>query len=37
MQYALASLRFPVPGKDSRAVASFFGAEGDGGHREHHG
>jgi murein DD-endopeptidase MepM/ murein hydrolase activator NlpD len=36
-QYALASLRFPVLGKDSRAVASFFGAERDGGHREHHG
>jgi murein DD-endopeptidase MepM/ murein hydrolase activator NlpD len=36
-QQALASLRFPVLGKDSRAVSSFFGAERDGGHREHHG
>jgi peptidoglycan LD-endopeptidase LytH len=36
-QHALASLRFPVLGKDSRAVASVFGAERDGGHREHHG
>jgi peptidoglycan LD-endopeptidase LytH len=36
-QHALASLRFPVLGKDSRAVSSVFGAERDGGHREHHG
>jgi peptidoglycan LD-endopeptidase LytH len=36
-QYALASLRFPVLGKDSRAVSSVFGAQRDGGHREHHG
>ena len=36
-QHALASLRFPVLGKDSRAVASVFGAERDGGRGEHHG
>ena len=36
-QHALASLRFPVLGKDSRAVSSVFGAERDGGRREHHG
>jgi murein DD-endopeptidase MepM/ murein hydrolase activator NlpD len=34
---ALASLRFPVLGKDSRAVRSGFGAQRDGGRREHHG
>jgi murein DD-endopeptidase MepM/ murein hydrolase activator NlpD len=34
---ALASLRFPVLGKDSRAVGSGFGAQRDGGRREHHG
>jgi len=31
------SLAFPVAGRDSRAVQSFFGAERDGGAREHHG
>ena len=36
-QHALASLRFPVLGKDSRAVSSGFGAARDGGQREHHG
>lgn len=36
-QDALASLRFPVLGKDSRAVTSTFGVERDGGQREHHG
>jgi murein DD-endopeptidase MepM/ murein hydrolase activator NlpD/SH3-like domain-containing protein len=36
-QQALASLRFPVLGKDSRAVSSGFGAARDGGQREHHG
>jgi murein DD-endopeptidase MepM/ murein hydrolase activator NlpD len=36
-QEALAALRFPVLGKDSRAVTSAFGAERDGGRREHHG
>jgi murein DD-endopeptidase MepM/ murein hydrolase activator NlpD len=36
-QQALASLRFPVLGKDSRAVSSGFGATRDGGRREHHG
>jgi murein DD-endopeptidase MepM/ murein hydrolase activator NlpD len=36
-QHALASLHFPVPGKDSRAVTSVFGAERDAGQREHHG
>jgi murein DD-endopeptidase MepM/ murein hydrolase activator NlpD len=34
---ALASLRFPVLGKDGRAVGSGFGAEREGGRREHHG
>ncbi|MCJ7680661.1 MAG: M23 family metallopeptidase, partial [Candidatus Aminicenantes bacterium] len=32
-----ASLLFPVPDKDSRAIQSRFGAERDGGTREHHG
>jgi hypothetical protein len=32
-----ASLAFPVEGKDSRAVQSFWGAERDGGARDHHG
>jgi murein DD-endopeptidase MepM/ murein hydrolase activator NlpD len=36
-QQAFASLRFPVLGKDSRAVTSGFGASRDGGQREHHG
>jgi peptidoglycan LD-endopeptidase LytH len=36
-QQALASLRFPVLGRDSRAVTSGFGAARDGGQREHHG
>jgi len=36
-QQALASFRFPVLGKDSRAVSSGFGATRDGGQREHHG
>jgi murein DD-endopeptidase MepM/ murein hydrolase activator NlpD len=36
-QRALSALRFPVLGKDGRAVASGFGAERDGGQREHHG
>ena len=36
-QQALASLRFPVLGRDSRAVSSGFGAGRDGGRREHHG
>jgi murein DD-endopeptidase MepM/ murein hydrolase activator NlpD len=36
-QRALASLGFPVLGKDSRAVTSRFGAERDGGQRAHHG
>ncbi len=36
-QHALASLRFPVLGKDGRAVSSGFGAERDGGRRAHHG
>jgi murein DD-endopeptidase MepM/ murein hydrolase activator NlpD/SH3-like domain-containing protein len=31
------SLAFPVAGRDSRAVQSFFGAERDAGAREHHG
>ena len=31
------SLAFPVSGRDSRAAKSFFGAERDGGRREHHG
>ena len=31
------SLAFPVAGRDSRAVKSFFGAERDAGAREHHG
>jgi murein DD-endopeptidase MepM/ murein hydrolase activator NlpD len=31
------SLAFPVAGRDSRAVRSFFGAERDAGAREHHG
>jgi peptidoglycan LD-endopeptidase LytH len=31
------SLAFPVSGRDSRAVQSYFGAERDGGAREHHG
>ncbi|MDQ3696777.1 MAG: M23 family metallopeptidase [Gemmatimonadota bacterium] len=32
-----ASLAFPVVGKDSRAVASFFGADRDAGQRQHQG
>ncbi|MGH7357969.1 MAG: peptidoglycan DD-metalloendopeptidase family protein, partial [Candidatus Rokuibacteriota bacterium] len=36
-QHALASLRFPVPGKDGRAITSGFGDGRDGGRREHHG
>ena len=32
-----ASLAFPVTGRDSRAAQSFFGAERDGGRRNHHG
>jgi murein DD-endopeptidase MepM/ murein hydrolase activator NlpD len=36
-QRALGSLGFPVLGKDGRAVTSGFGAERDGGQREHHG
>jgi murein DD-endopeptidase MepM/ murein hydrolase activator NlpD len=36
-QQALGSLRFPVLGKDGRTVTSGFGAERDGGRREHHG
>ena len=32
-----ASLAFPVSGRDSRAAKSFFGAERDGGLRDHHG
>jgi peptidoglycan LD-endopeptidase LytH len=31
------SLAFPVDGRDTRAVQSFFGAPRDGGRREHHG
>src|SRR5690242_1623462 len=31
------SLAFPVAGRDSRAIQSLFGAERDGGAREHHG
>ena len=31
------TLAFPVEGRDSRAVRSFFGAERDGGARDHHG
>ena len=31
------SLAFPVSGRDSRAVKSFFGAERDAGARQHHG
>jgi murein DD-endopeptidase MepM/ murein hydrolase activator NlpD len=31
------SLAFPVSGRDSRAIQSLFGAERDGGAREHHG
>ena len=31
------SLAFPVSGRDSRAVKSYFGAERDAGAREHHG
>jgi murein DD-endopeptidase MepM/ murein hydrolase activator NlpD len=34
---AEASLAFPVQGRDSRAVQSFFGAVRDAGRREHHG
>jgi murein DD-endopeptidase MepM/ murein hydrolase activator NlpD len=34
---ALAAMHFPVFGKDSRAVGSGFGAQRDGGRREHHG
>lgn len=34
---ALASLRFPVLGKDSRAIGSGFRAQRDGGRRQHHG
>jgi murein DD-endopeptidase MepM/ murein hydrolase activator NlpD len=36
-QVALGSLRFPVLGKDRRAVTSGFGDERDRGQREHHG
>jgi murein DD-endopeptidase MepM/ murein hydrolase activator NlpD len=32
-----ASLAFPVSGRDSRAIRSGFGAERDGGRRDHHG
>jgi peptidoglycan LD-endopeptidase LytH len=32
-----ASLAFPVEGRDSRAIQSFWGAERDGGARDHHG
>lgn len=32
-----AALAFPVEGRDTRAIQSFFGAERDGGRREHHG
>lgn len=31
------SIGFPVPGKNSRAILSFFGDPRDGGSREHHG
>ena len=31
------ALAFPVAGRDSRAVQSFFGADRDGGRRRHHG
>ena len=31
------SIRFPVKGKNSKAIASFFGDPRDGGSREHHG
>lgn len=31
------SIRFPVKGKNSRAISSFFGDPRDGGSREHHG
>lgn len=31
------ALAFPVAGRDSRAIQSFFGAARDGGRREHHG
>ena len=42
VKYALdirvaASLAFPIPERDERAVKSFFGASRDGGRREHHG
>ncbi|MCK5693657.1 MAG: M23 family metallopeptidase [Bacteroidales bacterium] len=33
----LPSIGFPVKGKNSKAIASFFGAPRDGGSREHHG
>jgi murein DD-endopeptidase MepM/ murein hydrolase activator NlpD len=32
-----ASLAFPVSGRDSRAIRSYFGADRDGGRRAHHG
>jgi murein DD-endopeptidase MepM/ murein hydrolase activator NlpD len=32
-----ASLAFPVPGRDTRAIRSSFGADRDGGRRSHHG
>jgi murein DD-endopeptidase MepM/ murein hydrolase activator NlpD len=32
-----ASLAFPVSGRDSRAIRSYFGADRDGGRRSHHG
>lgn len=32
-----AALAFPIDGRDSRAIGSRFGAERDGGRREHHG
>ncbi len=34
---SVASLAFPVSGRDSRAAQSFFGAARDGGRRDHHG
>lgn len=33
----LPSIKFPVKGKNSRAISSFFGDPRDGGSREHHG
>ncbi|HEV8600670.1 MAG TPA: M23 family metallopeptidase [Gemmatimonadales bacterium] len=37
IERTLASLRFPIPGLDTRAVKSSFGAVRDAGAREHHG